>query len=86
MAIAADLVVAIIVVHWPRFWAQDGGLEFPLPMAAGALAVALTGPGQWSLDASLGIRLSGEVWAAVAIVVAIVALVAIVTRTRSAAS
>jgi putative oxidoreductase len=86
LAIAADLIVAIVVVHWPRFWAQDSGLEFPLPIAAGALALALVGPGSWSGDAGLGIRFSAELWAGVAIVVALGALAAILTRTRPVAS
>jgi putative oxidoreductase len=80
--IAADLLVAIVVVHWPRFWSQDGGLEFPLPIAAGALALALVGPGAWSLDAVLGIRLTDVALLALAAAVAVGAVVAIVTRTR----
>jgi putative oxidoreductase len=80
--IAADLLVAIVVVHWPRFWSQDGGLEFPLPIAAGALALALVGPGAWSLDAVLGIRLNDVALLALAAAVAVGAVVAIVTRTR----
>ena len=82
LLIAADLIVAIVVVHWPRFWAQDGGLEFPLPIAAGALALALIGPGAWSIDAALGIRLSDTVLLGLAIIIALVALGAIVSRAR----
>jgi putative oxidoreductase len=84
LTIAADLLVAIVVVHWPRFWAQDNGLEFPLPIAAGAAALALVGPGAWSLDEALGFRLSDEILLALVVVVALVALVAIFTRTRAA--
>lgn len=83
--IAADMVVAIVVVHWPRFWAKDGGLEFPLPIAAGALALALIGPGAWSIDAALGIRLSDTLVVGLGIIIALVALGAILTRTRPAA-
>ena len=86
MLIAADLVVAIVVTHWPRFWAQDGGLEFPLPIAAGALALELIGAGSWSLDALLGIRFTDALLLALAVVVAAGAVVAVVTRTRPAAA
>src|SRR5437762_12650529 len=56
--LAADLVVVTIVAHWPQgFWAGGGkvGWEFPVPLAAGALAIALAGNGQWSLDRLLGL-------------------------------
>jgi putative oxidoreductase len=50
-----DLVVVTIVAHWPSgFWAGGGkqlaGVEFPIPLTAGALAIALIGMGDWSLD------------------------------------
>jgi|SRR2546425_3349955 len=57
-AVAADLVVVLIVAHWPQgFWAGGGkvGWEFPLPLAAGGLAIALAGSGAWSLDRLLGL-------------------------------
>jgi putative oxidoreductase len=55
-AVAADLVVVTIVAHVPKgFWSQNGGWEFPVPLAAGAFAIAIIGNGQWSLDALLGL-------------------------------
>ena len=56
--LAADLVVVTIVAHWPQgFWAGGGkvGWEFPVPLAAGGLAVALAGNGALSLDRLLGL-------------------------------
>jgi putative oxidoreductase len=56
--VAGDLVVVTIVAHWSQgFWAGGGkvGWEFPLPIAAGALAIALIGNGAWSLDRLLGL-------------------------------
>jgi putative oxidoreductase len=56
--LAADLVVVTIVAHWSQgFWAAGGkvGWEFPVPLAAGALAIALAGNGAWSLDRLLGL-------------------------------
>src|SRR5207249_12208017 len=55
---AADLVVVTAVAHWPQgFWAGGGkvGWEFPLPLAAGALAIALAGSVAWSLDLLFGL-------------------------------
>ncbi|MEX2046798.1 MAG: hypothetical protein WEE03_06510 [Chloroflexota bacterium] len=61
-----------IVAHVPKgFWAGDGGWEFPVPLAAGALAVALIGNGRYSLDAVLGLTypetLVGLWWIAMAV-------------------
>src|SRR5438445_9342015 len=56
--VAGDLVVVAIVAHWPQgFWAGGGkvGWEFPVPLAAGGLAIALAGNGAWSLDRLLGL-------------------------------
>lgn len=58
LAIAGAMVVAIALVHWSRgFWVGRGGYEFNVSLIAAAVAVALTGPGAYSLDALLGIRL-----------------------------
>ena len=56
--LAGDLVVVTIVAHWAQgFWAGGGkvGWEFPVPLLAGALAIALAGTGAWSLDRLLGL-------------------------------
>ena len=58
LAIAASMLVAIALVHWPRgFWATKGGYEFNLAILAGIAAIALTGPGSYSLDTALRIHL-----------------------------
>jgi putative oxidoreductase len=56
IAVVADLVVVTIVAHLPKgFWAQGGGWEFPVPVAAGAFAIGVIGNGRYSLDAVLGL-------------------------------
>jgi len=43
-------------------WNTAGGYEFPLTLAAAALALAFTGAGALSLDAALGWSLAGTGW------------------------
>lgn len=58
LIMAGSLVVAIFAVHVPKgFWNQAGGYEFPLALLGGAVAVSLTGPGRYSLDALLPVSL-----------------------------
>ncbi|PZE86331.1 DoxX family protein [Curtobacterium sp. MCBD17_032] len=50
--LAVDMVVAGALAHLSSgFFAQDGGFEYVLVLAAGSLALALTGPGRYSVDA-----------------------------------
>ena len=54
------MFVATVSVHLPKgFFIQQGGFEYTVALAAGALAVAFTGPGAISADAALGIDWSG---------------------------
>jgi len=58
LAIAASMMVAIALVHWPRgFWTTKGGYEFNLSILAAVATIALTGPGAWSLDSALHVQL-----------------------------
>lgn len=55
-ALIGQMVVIIAKAHWPRgFWSRDNGFEFPLSLAGGVLAIALIGPGAYSVDAVLGL-------------------------------
>ncbi|WP_144756181.1 DoxX family protein [Curtobacterium pusillum] len=50
--LAVDMVVAGLLAHASSgFYSQDGGFEYVLVLAVASLAVALTGPGRFSLDA-----------------------------------
>jgi putative oxidoreductase len=50
------MIVAAVTVHWQNgVFAMQNGIELPLLYAAGALGLALAGPGPFSLDALLGI-------------------------------
>jgi putative oxidoreductase len=50
------MLVAAVSAHLRNgLWAQKGGYELALLYAAGAFALALTGPGEYSADAALGL-------------------------------
>jgi putative oxidoreductase len=51
------MIVAAVSVHWSNgLFATSNGIEHPTVFAAGAFALALTGPGIFSLDAALGLE------------------------------
>lgn len=55
-ALIGQSVVIVLSIHWQKgFWNSKGGWEFPTTLAAGAIAICLTGPGAISLDAALGL-------------------------------
>lgn len=53
----APMVMATRLVHWNKpVWAAKGGPELPLVNMAAFAALALSGPGRFSVDGALGIR------------------------------
>jgi putative oxidoreductase len=81
-AIAGSMIVAVVTVHLPKgFWVAKGGYEFNLALLAAVAALALTGPGAYSLDAALRIHLPEPLTViAAAIALAIGVTVTLVTR------
>jgi putative oxidoreductase len=69
--IVAVMIVAVVSVHWQHgVFATTNGIEVPLLYATGAIALALTGPGVYSVDAVAGLTAYWTpvvVWAALAI-------------------
>ncbi|MGG3468431.1 DoxX family protein [Neobacillus pocheonensis] len=54
LLIAGTMVMAILKVHAANgLWATANGYEYNLTLLAVAIGVALTGPGQYALDAFL---------------------------------
>ncbi len=81
LAIIASMLMAIVLVHWPRFWVTDNGIEYSLVLIAAALAAAIGGPGSYSLDAALGISLPAPATFLVGLALVLVGIViALVTR------
>ncbi len=82
-AIAASMLVAIALVHLPKgFFAARGGYEFNLAIIGAVAALALTGPGAYSLDGALGIHLAEPV-SVIVVTVLVVAGVAFALVTRA---
>ena len=55
-AIVSVMIVAAVSVHWQHgLFAASNGIEVPLLYGTAATALALTGPGAYSLDAVLGL-------------------------------
>jgi putative oxidoreductase len=85
-AIAAAMLVAVALVHWPKgFWNSKGGYEFNLSIVAAIVALAFTGPGPISLDAALGIRFP-EPATLIVLVVLVLAGVGVALFTRAPAT
>ena len=58
LAIAGTMLVAIATVHWANgFWNTKRGYEFNLTILASVIAVALAGPGTYSIDQALGLHM-----------------------------
>jgi putative oxidoreductase len=77
LAIAGAMLVAIATVHWPNgFWNGKRGYEFNLSLLASVAALALIGPGTYSLDEAIGIRLPEPLIVIVGSVALIVGVVA----------
>lgn len=83
-AVAGTMAVAATMHQDKGFFAQDGGLEYPALLAMTAGALALSGPGQLSLDALLGHRVNRH-WMRAVGLASVPFAVAAVTRRRKAA-
>ena len=56
LLLAFDMVGAIVFVHIRGGFFAPNGIEFPLSLLGSALALALAGPGEFSLDRRLASR------------------------------
>jgi len=55
--LACTMLVAIVGIHWPNFFVATGGIEHPMVLLAGCLALLISGGGALSVD--LGLTGSG---------------------------
>ena len=54
--IACVMLTAVVGVHWPNFFANKRGYEYPLILLTMALSLLISGGGQASLDLALSGR------------------------------
>jgi putative oxidoreductase len=88
LGIAGAMLVAIATVHWANgFWNGKRGYEFNLTLLASVAAVALAGPGSYSLDQALGIHLPEPLTLLVGVAALLVGVgIALWTRVPAAAT
>jgi putative oxidoreductase len=79
LGVIAAMLVAIISAHWPRFFSTNHGSEFPLLILVNALAIGISGPGAYSLDALIGLSLPEPATLLVGLALVIVATVVVFT-------
>ena len=62
LGVIGSMSIATTKAHWGKpIWVTEGGAELPVTNIAVATALMLNGPGKYSLDRVLGIRLPGWV-------------------------
>ena len=77
-AVLGVMVAAIVAVHASKgFFVSQGGVEHPLLIGAVAAGLALTGPGDLSVDAALGWALHGTDWGLAAVAAGVLAAAAV---------
>lgn len=51
--IACVMLTAIVGIHWPRFFVNNQGIEYPLALLAMCLALLISGGGMASVDLAM---------------------------------
>jgi putative oxidoreductase len=83
-AVAGVMFVAIATVHWTNgFFNARGGYEFNLLIAATAIALAIIGPGEISIDHLAGWALAGPAWGLGALAISLAAAGSVLALRKS---
>ncbi|GLV54813.1 hypothetical protein KDH_17090 [Dictyobacter sp. S3.2.2.5] len=86
IAIIASMLMAVVRFHWSSgLWSTQGGYEYPLVLMFVGLAVALTGPGAYALDALIGFALPAVLFWILLLVAIVVVVVGTISSNRQAA-
>ena len=60
VGVIGSMAMATTKAHWGKpIWVTEGGAELPVTNIAAATALIVGGPGKYSLDRALGLRLPG---------------------------
>jgi putative oxidoreductase len=79
------MAMATVKAHWGKpIWVNKGGAELALTYGTIALGVGLTGPGAYSLDQALGVRVPKPLVAAAALTAAALVGLGVTLRPASA--
>jgi putative oxidoreductase len=60
LGLFSTMIGAMVLVHLPSGFFAPSGIEFPLALAATALALVITGAGAYSVDALIARRLESQ--------------------------
>ena len=81
LAVCATMLMAAITVNWPRYWGNKAGIEYNILFAVPAIALGLSGPGKYSLDAAINFALPEPATTLIGLVIVVIAVVvALATR------
>ncbi|MFD1938410.1 DoxX family protein [Nonomuraea mangrovi] len=81
--LVATMTNAVVSAHLPQgLWAQHGGFEYPLVLGVAATALAVHGPGTFSVDAALGCERKGLAVGLGALTLGLVAAAAVLALRR----
>ena len=80
VAIVAAMLMAALLAHRQALWLTEGGMEYNLVLIAAAVALVFTGPGQFSLDAALGLSVPLFLTAGIALLALLTVVIALGTR------
>ena len=87
LMVASAMLTAIFAVHLRKGWfSTTGGPELPLTNLAVVAAVALAGPGRYSLDTLLGLHIPAPIGIALAVLTVIGVAFAFASRKPAAAT
>jgi putative oxidoreductase len=73
-AVISVMLIAGLLAHRPHgFFVFKDGYEYVLVLAVVSLALAILGPGRWSVDSAVGVTVTGWAGGGIALGVAVVA-------------
>jgi putative oxidoreductase len=83
-ALSGSMITAIKTVHWKKgVWTSAGGYEYNLVLLAAVFGLTENGPGDWSVDGTLGRSRWGTPWAFAALAAGATGSAAVLASARA---